>query len=303
MINKKIYILYHPGTYGSYVRWLIDFSNDVGHLHKYIPSSLDAKDGSAHYIDPLDKHISGEAIFETLNDNISSNHGYTIYRVLPIIYNETLTTDDIITGLLAGKKDEDKIIYIDAGTDYLKELMFINIELKTTYKETLNLTLSNKLKNWNIHHNDFFKADKWIQREILSLWFRGMINSLSKTPQTYSNVLYINMYDIIFGDIVTLAKKLQDYCEFRFRDNVINHISNVHAEFISKQKSILYHKNMQEALQNCLNGVDHPIGEMSLFAEAILQEQLLKNGFSLQCYDLNDLPKNTLGLRNLLEKC
>lgn len=302
-MNKKIYVLYHPGTYGSYVRWLIDFSNDIGHAHKYIPSNLDAKDGSAHYIDPLDRHINGEAIFQTLNDSTSNNHGYTIYRVLPIIYNESLTTDDVITKLLAGKRDCDKIIYIDVDTDFLKELMFINIELKTTYKEALNLTLANNLKNWNVNHTDFFKVDRWIQREILSLWFREMINSLTAKPQRYTNVLYINMFDILFGNTVDLAKQLQHYCELPFRENITNHISNVHAEFISNQKAILYHKNIQEVLQNCLNGVNSQVGEMSLFAEAILQEQLLKNGYSLQCYNLNNLPKTTLELFNLLEKC
>jgi hypothetical protein len=302
-MNKKIYILYHPGTYGSYLRWLVDFSNDIGHHHKYIPSSLDAKDGSAHYVDSLDKHINGEAIFETLSESLSNKQGYTIYRVLPIIYNESLTTDDVITKLIAGKKSCDKIIYIDTDSNFLKELMFINIELKTTYRETLNLTLASKLKNWDIQHTDFFKTDRWIQREILSSWFRGMINSLTAKPQRHTNVFYVDMYDILFGNTVNLAKQLQTYCELPFRENVTNHVSNIHAEFVSNQKSILYHKNMQEALHNCLNGITAPIGEMSLFAEAILQEQLLENGYSLQCYNLNELPKTTLELSNLLEKC
>jgi hypothetical protein len=300
-MHKKIYILYHPGTYGSYLRWLIDFSNGIGYRHKHIPDILNAKDGSAHYIDPLDKHINGEAVFKTLDEDVVNNHGYTIYRVLPIIYNESLTTDDVIIKLLAGKKDCDKIIYIDVDTDYLKELMFINVELKTTYKETLNF--ADKIKNWNIQHNDFFKADKWIQREILSLWFRGMINSLTQKPNFYDNVLYINMQDILFGSSLELAKKLLAFCDLPFRNDIATHILNVHKNFMSKQKALIYHKNMMDTVLHTLRNENAQIGEMSLFTEAILQEQLLKNRYALQCYNLNDLPKTTLELVKLLEKC
>lgn len=300
-MTKKIYILYHPGTYGSYLRWLIEYGNDVGHRYKTIPDSLEMNDGSAHYNDYYNKHPKGLDILKTLDDSPSYDWGYIIYRAIPINSTSNKNTNFIIENLLNSVRDIDKIIYIDVDTDFLKEITFINSELKIPYKEYFDLT--HLLKNWGIENTNFYKTDKWIQREVLSLWFRGMINSLTNRPDRFNKVLYINMHDILFSDSSNLAKQLINFCELPFNENSVNRIKLVQKEFFYKQKALVYHQNMCDVLKNCLNQTDSIIGEMSLFTEAILQEQLLANGYSLKCYGLNELPKTTGELLKLLEKC
>lgn len=301
MITKKIYIVYQPGSHGSYIRWLIDYANDIGHRYKNIQTDLTASDGSAHYADKLNKHIGGFAILDTLNDNYDYEWGYIIYRVLPILHNDNNDTNFILEKLSNGITEHDKIIYIDIDTDYLKELTYINIELKTTYEDSFNESLIPFIKNWDSSITNFFTADRWIKRELLSLYFRGMINSLTKKPNRYSNVLYIGMQDILFGNNDTLTRKILDFCELPLREEAIKEIIHKHKKFLDSQKAITYHKNMSDALDNCLKNIDAPLGEMSLFAESILQEKLRSAGHEIKCYNLNQFPKTTLELINLFE--
>lgn len=303
MITKKIYILYQPGSHGSYLRWLVDYCNDIGHRHKTIIDNPTAKDGSAHYIDNFDRHIGATEIIKTTDKFPNFDHGYIIYRCLPILHNDNIRTDEVISSLVEKVRDCDKIIYINVDTQYLKELTFINIELKADYKPSLQLDLQPLLYKWGLDTSNFFEAERWVQREILSLWFRGMINSLTSKPKIYENVLYIDMQDILFTSNFDLAKKLIEFCDLPFRPEIKDHILNVQDEFLKKQQAIKYHQNMRDTLINCLENKDAPIHEMSLFTEAILQEQLLVNGYSLKCYGLNQLPKTTGELLKLLEKC
>lgn len=301
-MTKKIYILYQPGSYGSYLRWLIDYSNDIGHKHKSIPDNPTAEDGSAHYLDHANRHINGKSIFQTLHEFPENDCGYIIYRVLPVVHDENLTTDQVISRLIDNIRECDRIIYVDINKDFLREIVFINIELKTTHKETFNASLAEQMQRWGTS-KDFYEADRWIQREVLSLWFRGMIDSLTLPPSRYSKVCYVDMCDILFGDSVDLSRRLLDFCDLPYRENVIDNTSNVHSTFVENQKALMYHRNMEAVLHDCLNGIESPIGPMSLFTEAILQERLLNKGYALKCYDLNELPKTTLELFNLLEKC
>jgi hypothetical protein len=95
---KKIYVVYHAGSFGSWVRWLIEYGNDVGHRHKHIPDNPVISNGSSHGMVTLpNSHPGGLAVLDTLSDIVDEPCGYKVYRALPIIDNITTLLMDIIT--------------------------------------------------------------------------------------------------------------------------------------------------------------------------------------------------------------
>lgn len=298
-MTKKIYILYHPGSYGSYVRWLLEYANDMGHRFRHIPDNPLLADGSSHNMITLpNEHPRGMQIISTLDETVDEPCGYKIYRALPVV-DENNTTDDIIDKLVQGKSADDRVIYIDVNGQDAKDLIYLNFEQKTDYKDSFTKNLQKHVHRFDVNAGDFWQLDRWQQRELLSLYYPGMINSLIKSPQYSSHVLYVDMYDILHGNVHELCSRLLQHCQLQPRPNCMSQVTLMHEHMLHAQSSMAMLQHVREIMHACLHDLDLVIREQTLFSESMIQHYLRLNGFEMRCYQLDDFPKTVSALRKL----
>ena len=294
--SKKIYVIYHPGSYGSWVRWLIEYCNDIGHRHKTIPRQPIAADGSSHSMATLPNahpaYIDG--ILDTLKEKVNELCGYKIYRACPAMAPPA--SDVILQGLVDYKDEEDKVIYIDVDNHTCEMHCLINIDLKTTWHESA-FDLHQKAKHWVDNSNNFFQLERWQQREMISLSCFEMIKSLTKTPVIKSDeILVVKMSEIMHDDTVELAKKLINHCGLPLRQNFENTVIKAKKMMIDRQRSYSVYESIIKVIDAVIAKDNVEIPPMPLFAESIIQRMLRDKGLELSCHGLNVFPKTTADL-------
>lgn len=299
--GKKIYILYHGGTYGSWIRWLIEYANDIGHRYKIIPSNPIIADGSSHSMITLpNAHPGGlEETMIALDEVVEEACGYKIYRVIPIIDSVT-NIDMFLTELLKRKNTEDKVIYVDVDGHYNKEIAFLNIELKIDWIPHFNQGLADKVRLWDCTKSEFEELERWQQRELISLYYEEMIQSLTESPKLNHNMMMIKMSDIFKEDIISFTTKILKYCDLPIRKNVNNVLRTAHDTMMQKQASFELHRIIYNTVDACVRNENIDIPPLSLFAEAMVQNLLFKQGKEIRCYQLNKFPCTTGQLMELI---
>lgn len=301
-MTKKIYILYHPGSYGSYVRWLIDFANDVGHRYRDITSDPLMEDGSSHNFERVSKsHPNGlNEILDTLEETTNEDCGYKIYRAIPVI-DEVHGIDEVLINITK-KGDQVRCIYISINDKHDRDLVFINQGLKI--KEFLNLISTKwneKVKRYDLDSPSFIHSPRWVQREILSMNYEPMITSLTGHPRSsYPRLLKVDLMDIINGDPVSLAQKLLSHCGMDMRKGIDHVIQDTHSKMLRSQTSFKVLQETYDAVEACLTNTDMQLCNQTLFSEAIIQNELRKNGKEIRCWQLNVFPSSTAELVKLL---
>ena len=300
--GKKIYILYHSGSFGSWIKWLIDYSNDLGHKTKFVPSNPLLADGSSHnLIRNSTEHPGGlDATLKTLDEIVDEDCGYRIYRVIPII-DEEIKIDEFLDTLAQNKNPQDKIIYVDVDGQYNKEITFLNNGYKAGLNQTFDDTVSIKVKQWAADKSSFFELEKWQQRELISYWYEEMIISLTESPIRKHDALIIPLSDVFNKKSVELAKRLVDYCELPFKDDISDHLTKIHAKMLSLQKAPQVLKSIYDVISAIISKQNIDIQDLSLFGEAMVQRKLRDHGKELQCFGLNTFPSNTRDLMSLIK--
>lgn len=294
--NKKIYIIYHPGSYGSYIRWIIEYCNDIGHRYKFIPKNPIAPDGSSHTMFTLpNAHPAGiDGILETLKEEVDELCGYKIYRACPSLAPPA--TDIVLQGLSNDKNQDVRIIYIDVDGIDSRIHCFLNLELKTPW-DLSALGLHDRAKYWKENSSNFFELDRWQQREIISLNCFEMIESLTKCPDSINEeIMVIKMSEIIHSDIVDLAKKIINHCHLPLRSDYEARLCKARDSMLNAQRSFILYESILEIVDAVIRKRNIDIAPMTLFAEALVQRLLRDKGLELKCYGLNEFPKTTADL-------
>ena len=300
--GKKIYIIYHSGSYGSWIRWLIDYSNDLGHRTKFIPLDPLLADGSSHnLVRNSTEHPGGLTnTLKTLDEEVDEDCGYRIYRTIPII-DQSIKIDEFLETLAKNKNPQDKIIYIDVDGKHNKELTFLNNGYKAELNKSFEDAVSHKITQWSADKSSFFELEKWQQRELISYWYEEMIISLTESPSKKHDALIIPLSHVYNMESVALAKMLVDYCELPFRNGISEHLCQIHGKMMSLQKAPQVLKAIYDVISAIINGQNIDIQDLSLFGEAMVQKKLRDHGKEIQCYGLNVFPSNTNDLLSLIK--
>lgn len=293
---KKVFLFYHPGTYGSFIRWMIEYSNDLGHRYHKIPANPVLTDGTAHGRGTLPRNHP-EDVFDALSDNAAEP--YQVYRLLPKTKEEDDTVA-IINEFVRRKDPDDSVIYIDPSNSDTKWAMFLNLELKTNFVEQFHSPL---VENWKAGTDRFADLARWEQREFMSSYYVGMIESLLELKGDLDKkVMVLTMDDVIYRapwQAVPLLQHTNLPPRPRMKAH-INHIERVHKLMYERQAGIMTLANLHTNIEYFVSNIDNAeIRPMTLFGEAMFQHWIDISGLELQCYGLDTFPTTIGAVRAL----
>lgn len=294
---KKVFIFYTSGSYGSWIEWLLGYGHETH--WQFISSSQLLDDGSSHsrnpITDPIIRHPNGHAEIQQALLHIADSDFLT-YRCIPKTSAEE-TIDDIVN-LVASKE---KTIYIAINTQDEKDIVVLNMDKKIkAYRTHLDVPTS-VFQRWKRDATAISDLEDWEFRELFSLYYFPMIDSLCSPIGTISpDALTINIDEILYGDVDLLVKKMFSFCNIPLRDDVVPHMQKEHARMLELQQSIKELAIIKETINACLEGREIEIPPISLVAQAIIQKRLRDQGVELRCYGLNNWPKTSSELIKLL---
>lgn len=272
MIN----VIFPPGGYGHYFAALLYLFTDLAVKDPTI-ITIDGKTGSSHLIKENIKNIILLA-----HENVS------IYSGIPIDYaNKTIC-------LLPSKNNM---------LDYLDNSLIKTDDINGDYKKflinLLGIKVHQKLKHWG---DSADLNSVWIVREYISFvifdvvacetynfYYNYNSDAAVKLPTT---ALFEENFFKVF---VAIAKDLGL--------QVVNDggaLKDYHQDFLNKQK---FHGIQQKCdiwTNNVINNNPALSPCQTIFDEAYVQAKLRILGFEIQCYNLNEFPKNSVELHKLL---
>lgn len=161
------------------------------------------------------------------------------------------------------------------------------------------LKINQKLTQWDYNKNYDQQTPNWIVREFLSL----NIEELFKN--TFDPALYIipGTISIVPEDIINnfLPTLKIIFCQFDLKFTVAeSEIEKNHNHYLSLQKYYNSQINCNDWIDSILHNKDKSSPCQTIIDEAYIQHKLRKNGYELQCNNLNVFPTTVDTLRNLL---
>lgn len=293
---KKIFLFYHPGTYGSFLRWVIEYTNDLGHRYHNIPTNPLLDDGTAHYRGTLPRNHP-ENIFDALEEDAAEP--YQIYRLLP----KTKETDDTVATInefVRRKNPEDSVIFIDPSTSDTKWAMFLNLELKTNFVEQFHSPLVEK---WRKGTDRFADLARWEQREFMSMYYVGMTDSLLELKgRLHQDVMVLTMDDVVYraNFLPPLLLQHTDLPPKPRLKRSMSHVERIHRLMYERQEGIKTLANLHTNMEYFVSHIDNfELRPMTLFGEAMFQHWLDISGLEFQCYGLDTFPTTIGAVRAL----
>ena len=126
---KKIVIFYVPGSFGSFLSWMIERFNTV--RKNFNPAVIDnplQEDGSSHGYASLCKIENLEQVKLFLNDPVVPEWGYKIWAGWPVDKQKNL--DQCIEETLSMLSPEDRLIVVTRFTEFEAGVSWINASKK-----------------------------------------------------------------------------------------------------------------------------------------------------------------------------
>lgn len=127
--KKNIVIFYSPGSYGSFLSWLIDRFNSQRKLHE--PAVVDdplQPNGSSHGHASFCQHSSLDTIADWLGESNDSPWGYRIWAGWPV--NAKISLDQAISETLKLLRPQDRLVIISRTSEWEARLSWLNARSK-----------------------------------------------------------------------------------------------------------------------------------------------------------------------------
>ena len=175
---SNIVIFYVPGSYGSFLSWMIERFNTARKQHN--PSIVDnpvQADGSSHGHATYCKVVNMEQVQQFLEDKDFPEWGYKIWAGWPVSADKTL--DQCIQETLSSMDSNDRLIVVSRVTEFEAGVSWINASKKldeARWFSSLQITnaqqLSEKYKQ-ELDQRHFLKVNdpKFIEISINELLF------------------------------------------------------------------------------------------------------------------------------------
>jgi hypothetical protein len=291
-LKHTIPIAYHPGTYGTYLEWLLTTLCSSDNIFNPLCSN-----GSSHNF--KGNHLS---FISGMHEYAGSDQYSQFVRWHP----KSKKDESLSANLECALEYVDKMIYIYPNADC--KLLTIN----NCFSKIRNLW-TNQLKyeilpekiyaNWPVDKNTpLEEIPRWIQREFLSLYLMDSWHDqtewyhLDRWSHPRCHVILIS--DLLYNldDALNSIKK---YFNLHFVKS-IDQIRPYHQKMLESQSNLGQDQLCEKIVSSVLSDQDFSWPTLPLVSECWIQWQLRNQGFELQCNELDIFPTNSLQLRKLI---
>jgi len=204
---SNIVIFYVPGSYGSFLSWMIERFNTARKEH--VPAIMDnpvQADGSSHGHATYCKVVNMEQVQQFLEDKDFPEWGYKIWAGWPVSADKTL--DQCIQETLSSMDSNDRLIVVSRVTEFESGVSWINASKKleeARWFSSLQITNAQQLPEkykQELDQRHFLKVNdpKFIEISINQLLF--------SEPSRILSVL--NLLDLDICDESLFARVLEE---------------------------------------------------------------------------------------------
>lgn len=272
-------ISYSAGSYGNFVAWALEWM-----AGKY--------DVNYRPFDNQHTSHNWKRTFRTVDEAIKKPINNTILH--PITHKD----DKLEQVLIKLKSSFDKIVLL-----YPKEEDFLwsmNNKQHKVYKKLWTEVDQEFLQSINENYKN---PQKWQIREHLSLWLYDQHLSETKTKtisklKDTENVKTISTSDLK-DNFITTMKDLSKYLNTtNTRED--SELKILHTDWCKNEIYMGKDMLVNNIVDAILNNKEIEMTNLTIIDESQIQRLLRKNGYKIKCYGLDDWPKTTTKLRELL---
>ena len=296
MKNKTVPIIFHAGTYGTYLEWIlysistsipiIEPFTDARNSHNFKGYHLSSINGWRNYLN-------------TSND-------YSFVRLHP----KTCREDSIFDHFVELGKDVDHFVYIYPDENTLL-LCLANQYSKIWDSWWRQQFVSHEINpnmiydNWPVDKNTRIEdIPIWIQREFLSFYMMPMwldqIEWGNQKQFSHPKCILLTVSELLFSfneSIKQLSKKLNLTLTKTLTD-----IMPYHDKMLTLQKNIGIDQLCKNIIESIIQNYSFSWQPLSMVGEAWIQWQLRNLGYEIRCHGLDIFPTNSVQLQELLYK-
>lgn len=292
-LSKTVPIIYHGGTYGTYLHWCLDTlcSNDpvkapftnVGNSHMF-----------------SEQMFSGIECWQQYKDKGSWSK---IVRLHP----KTKQNENLTANLNEIMSTVDRAIYIYPDSNSV--LLTINNYYSKIWKNWWQHQFDSEINPEKIYNNwpvsrvvPIDQIPAWIKREFLSMYL---------VPAWYAQVEWNHLdlwkhpnccnifVDDLLNNFESTIETVGKFCHFDFCRS-IKDLEPFHKQNIKLQKFIGQDQICNNIIDAVLSEQDYSWTELPLPSEAWVQWQLRNLGWEIRCHGLDMFPTNSVHLKELL---
>jgi len=272
-------IVYNAGSYGSFTGWCIDWMTG-----RY---PVEQRPFTARHTSHNNDLIQFETVDEALIQPISNSHVHPVRT----------QSDDIIVQIkkVLGVYDKIVLLYPEPN-DYLWNASnkFYKIGFYTK-NQGVAQDRENALSQWE-------GDDIWEQREWLSLWWYNQHNSEGGYEQivNYNNDRVFKFpINWIRDNFVTSFRSMAKFLDL----DVVRSTEEIEVlgkDWLANEPYLYKDRLIKELVYATINNINIEMKDLSLLDEADMQRRLRIEGYEIKCYGLNEWPKTTTQLRELI---
>jgi len=272
-------IVYNAGSYGSFTGWTLEWLQG-----KY---PVNHRPFTARHTSHNNDLIQFETVDEALISPISNSHVHPVRT----------ESDNIIVQIKKVLSVYDKIVLLyPEPDDYLWNASnkFYKIGFYTKNQNIVQ-TRENAMSHWS-------GDDIWEQREWLSLWWYNQHNSEGGYEQivNYNNDRVFKFpINQIRDNFVTSFQSIAKFLDL----DVVRSVEEIEVlgkDWLNNEPYLYKDRLIKELVYATINNIDKEINDLSLLDEAEMQRLLRLEGYEIKCYGLNEWPKTTTQLRELI---
>ena len=304
-----IHILFVSGAFGSMVRYVARQYNSELADYK-ISSSVDdliLSDGSMHSKDNYVNTGHWRTVKE-LEDYFDNKIDQDIVLSSPLYPMADAQAESIIK-LFNERRPTDKYIFIYAADLDQAELIILakyykiaNGVLNGGLKKICDGDNQHNLVNWNPLYTSWSQMQPWELRVWFSIFYPGWcqewIDAKQYVPATW---LLISSGDILANTSETLLEIINHVG--KFDSDSKNEFDNFVNTWRPKQQYLIdEHTTIKNIVEYTVSNTPYTWGKLNVISEAIVQRQLRDVGYEIRCYNLNELPTNSIDLYQLLDR-
>jgi len=271
-------IAYNAGSYGNFTGWCLDWIQG-----RYT-------ENTRPFTSMGNSHNNNLKWFPTVDDAIALP--VTNSHVHPI----TLESENIITQMekLLSVYDKVVLLYPDLN-DFLW-----NCNNKLNKVWGVQGWIDRNITNYCL---DGWKGkDPWELREWFSLWLHDqhMSESRYKDIVNYKNNRVFKIpINKIRDDFINTFQSLSKYLKL---DNVrsTKDLEKLHKDWLLNEKHLYKDRLIENLVYATINNIHKEMIDLTIFDQADIQRRLRLQGYEIKCYGLNEWPKTTTQLRELI---
>lgn len=303
-----IHILFVSGAFGSTVQYAVKQYNSELVDYKILSSvdDLILSDGSMHSEHSFDwkRHfLTTKALEDYFDNKIDLDNAVTS----PLYPMSDAHAEDVIKWFIE-HRPADKYIFI-----YVADLDQAEIVILAKYYKIANGYLNGgigmicggdnqqNIVNWNANYTNWSQMQPWELREWFSIFYPGWVQEWIDAKQYIPATWFpVSSGDILADTRGTLLDVINHVGKFDLDSE--NEFDNFVNTWRTKQQYLLdEHAIIKNIVEYTISNKPYTWKKLNVISEAMVQRRLRDAGYTIKCYDLNELPTNSIDLYQLLD--